>query len=90
MGQASSRRGKDRQDWVPFRRTGRPCPLLLLGITNGTSAKWFPGDLREGAEVIVEELTKKKTQGIAGGSPGVRGLGEVAQNVIRSVVLHVS
>jgi len=46
--------------WV-LSEGGKPVPLsVLLGITNGTFSEVVAGDLREGAEVIVEEISKKK------------------------------
>ena len=49
---------------------------VVLGFTDGTFSELVSGDLREGAEVIVEELTKKKNQGSGSGpSPGMRGIG---------------
>jgi len=49
---------------------------VVLGFTDGTFSELISGDLPEGGEVVVEELTKKKSQG-SGSSPppGMRGLG---------------
>jgi HlyD family secretion protein len=42
---------------------GKPVPVsVFLGITNGTFSEVVSGDLKEGAQVIVEETSKKKGQ----------------------------
>ena len=56
---------------------GKPVSVsVLLGITNGTFSEVASGALKEGTEVIVEELSKKKgsTQGTSA-PPGMRGMG---------------
>jgi HlyD family secretion protein len=41
----------------------KPIPIsIFLGITDGTSSEVKSGDLKEGMEVIVEELSAKKAQ----------------------------
>jgi HlyD family secretion protein len=48
--------------WV-LSSAGKPEPAsILLGITDGTFSEVVSGDLKEGAELIVEETSKKKTQ----------------------------
>ena len=42
---------------------------VVLGFTDGTFSELISGDLPEGGEVIVEELTKKKNQGQAAVRP---------------------
>ena len=56
---------------------GKPVPVsIVLGITNGTYSEVVSGDLQEGAEVIVEETSAKKSQGQSSASPSLsRGLG---------------
>ncbi|OGP93104.1 MAG: hypothetical protein A2156_08195 [Deltaproteobacteria bacterium RBG_16_48_10] len=50
---------------------------VVLGITDGTFSEVVSGDLGEGTELIVEELSKKKNQGPSSGSPPtMRGLGK--------------
>ncbi len=54
---------------------GKPVPVtIVLGITNGTQSEVLSGDLQEGAEVIVEEMNAKKSQGSAS-PPFSRGMG---------------
>ena len=53
---------------------GKPVPVpIILGITNGTHTEVISGDLREGAEIIVEE-NSNKASGNASTAFG-RGLG---------------
>lgn len=56
---------------------GKAMPVsIIVGFTDGTFSELISGDLQEGGEVIVEELTKKKNQTTGSGPPpGVRGLG---------------
>jgi HlyD family secretion protein len=78
MGQPSSQ-GEEKRPakvWV-VSPDGKPVPVsILLGITNGTYSEVAGGDLKEGTEVIVEELSKKKgsTQNPSA-PPGIRGFG---------------
>ena len=54
---------------------GKPVPVAIsLGITNGTYSEVLSGDLQEGAEVIVEESSAKKSPG-GTSSPFGRGVG---------------
>jgi HlyD family secretion protein len=42
---------------------GKPIPIsIVLGITDGTFSEVMSRDLREGIEVIVEEISSKKAQ----------------------------
>jgi len=56
---------------------GKAVPIsVVLGITNGSFSEVLSGDLKEGVEVIVEEISKKKGQTQAGGAPPLmRGMG---------------
>ncbi len=55
---------------------GKPTPVsIVLGITDGTFSEVMSGDLKEGGEVIVEEVSGKKTQSPAGAPPLMRGIG---------------
>ena len=55
---------------------GKPTSAsIVLGITDGTFSEVVSGDLREGGEVIVEEVSGKKTQSQAGAPPVMRGIG---------------
>ena len=67
---ASQREGKlTGRVWV-LSPEGKPKPVpIVLGITNGTFSEVVSGDLKEGAEVIVEETTSKKA-GSQSGTPG--------------------
>ena len=48
--------------WV-LSSAGKPVSVsIFLGITDGTLSEVVSGDLKEGAELIVEETSKKKTQ----------------------------
>jgi len=54
---------------------GKPVSIpVVLGITNGSQTEILSGDLQEGAEVIVEENSGKKSQAAAS-SPFGRGVG---------------
>ena len=54
---------------------GKPTPVsIVLGITDGTFSEVMSGDLREGAEVIVEETSAKKgTAQSSASQPLMRG-----------------
>jgi HlyD family secretion protein len=55
--------------WV-LSSAGKPVPVsIVLGITDGTLSELVSGDLKEGAELIVEETSKKKTQTTSGSRP---------------------
>jgi HlyD family secretion protein len=62
--------------WV-LSREGKPAPIsVTLGITNGTFSEVAEGDLKEGMEVIIEEISKKKSQNQGTtSSPFMRGMG---------------
>jgi HlyD family secretion protein len=67
--------GKPGKVWI-LSPEGKPAPVsLVLGITDGTFSEVISGDLREGGEVIVEEVSGKKTQSQAGTPPVMRGIG---------------
>ena len=67
--------GKPGKVWI-LSPEGKPAPVsLVLGITDGTFSEVISGDLREGGEVIVEEVSGKKTQSQAGTPPLMRGIG---------------
>ena len=60
--------GRPGRVWV-LSQEGKPVQLsIVLGITDGTSSEVTTGDLKEGMEVIVEEISNKKNPG-QGGSP---------------------
>jgi len=62
--QSSSReeQKKPGRVWV-LSPQGKPIPIsVFLGITDGTFSEVKSGDLREGMEVIIEELSAKKAQ----------------------------
>ena len=74
-----SGQGEERnQAWVwVLSSAGQPVPVsIILGITDGTFSEVVSGDLKEGAELIVEETSNKKTQATRAGSlpfmPGPR------------------
>jgi HlyD family secretion protein len=53
---------KQARVWV-LSSAGNPVPAsIVLGITDGTFSEVVSGDLKEGADLIVEEISKKKTQ----------------------------
>jgi HlyD family secretion protein len=56
---------------------GQPIPIsIVLGITDGTSSEVISGDLREGAEVIIEQISGKKGTGQSNApQPSMRGIG---------------
>lgn len=42
---------------------GKPVPIrIMVGITDGSFSEVISGDLREGMDVIIEEISKKKSQ----------------------------
>ncbi len=63
--------------WI-LSKDGRPVPVrVVIGITDGNFSEVVSGDLKEGMEVIVEEVSNKKTtQKTQSTSPFVRGLGK--------------
>ena len=53
---------KQARVWV-LSSAGNPVPAsIVLGITDGTFSEVVSGDLKEGANLIVEEMSKKKAQ----------------------------
>jgi HlyD family secretion protein len=53
---------KQAKVWV-LSSAGNPVPAsIVLGITDGTFSEIVSGDLQEGTDLIVEEMSKKKTQ----------------------------
>ena len=55
--------------WV-LSSAGKPVVVsIVLGITDGTFSEVISGDLKEGAELIVEETSKKKTQATSASRP---------------------
>ncbi|NWF91712.1 MAG: efflux RND transporter periplasmic adaptor subunit [Syntrophaceae bacterium] len=66
--------GRPARVWV-LSQEKRPIPVqIVVGITDGTFSEVVSGDLQEGTEVIVEEVSTKKARGTAP-SPVTRGLG---------------
>ncbi len=63
--------------WI-LSKDGRPVPVrVVIGITDGNFSEVVSGDLKEGMEVIVEEVSNKKTtRKTQSTSPFVRGLGK--------------
>jgi HlyD family secretion protein len=54
--------GRPGKVWM-LSREGNPVPIpVVLGITDGNFSEVVSGDLEEGTEVIVEEVTKNKGQ----------------------------
>jgi HlyD family secretion protein len=67
--------GRPGRVWV-ISKEGRPIPVfIVLGITDGTFSEVVSGELREGAEVIVEETSNKRAQSQTGGLPFMGGGG---------------
>jgi HlyD family secretion protein len=53
---------KSARVWI-LSSAGQPVPVsIILGITDGTFSEVVSGDLKEGAELIVEEASNKKAQ----------------------------
>jgi HlyD family secretion protein len=73
-----SRQGEEKKParvWVAS-ADGKPVPVsIFLGITNGAYSEVAGGELKEGTEVIVEEISKKKGSNQTTASPGMRGFG---------------
>jgi HlyD family secretion protein len=54
--------GRPGRIWV-LSSEGKPKPMaIVLGITDGTFSEVLPGNLKEGMEIIVEEVSGKKGQ----------------------------
>jgi HlyD family secretion protein len=71
MVQSSSQGEKKRSGrvWI-LSSEGKPIPIsIVLGITDGTFSEVMSRDLREGMEVIVEEISNKKVTTKSSGSP---------------------
>jgi HlyD family secretion protein len=63
MGQSSERtQAKPGRVWV-LAADGKPMPVeIMVGITDGTFSEVAKGDLKEGVEVVVEEISNKKAR----------------------------
>jgi len=61
MAQSSKReRGKPGRVWI-LSKENKPIPIeIVVGVTDGTFSEVVSGDLREGMEVIVEEISSRK------------------------------
>lgn len=56
-------RGRPGRVWI-LSKENKPIPVeIVVGITDGTFSEVISGDLREGMEVIVEEISGKKSAG---------------------------
>ncbi len=56
-------RGKPGRVWI-LSKENKPIPVeIVVGVTDGTFSEVVAGDLREGMEVIVEEVSSKKGAG---------------------------
>ena len=65
--------GRPGRVWV-LSQEGKPITVsIVLGITDGTFTELISGDLREGGEVIVEEISNKKGQRTTGTPPFMGG-----------------
>jgi HlyD family secretion protein len=73
---AQGDQGRPGRVWV-VSPEGRPTPVsITVGITDGTFSEVAGGDLREGAEVIVEQTSGKKSPSqTSAPPPGMRGMG---------------
>jgi HlyD family secretion protein len=73
---AEGDQGRPGRVWVASPE-GRPTPVSIsVGITDGTFSEVAGGDLREGAEVIVEQTSGKKSPSqTSAPPPGMRGMG---------------
>jgi HlyD family secretion protein len=66
---AEGNQGTPGRVWV-LSPEGKPIPVsITLGITDGTSSEVIGGNLQEGAEVIVEEVSNRKAQSQTGSVP---------------------
>jgi HlyD family secretion protein len=60
--------GRPGRVWI-LSKEGKPVPIsIVLGITDGTFSEVVTGDLKEGMEVIVEEISNKKGSAQSGSS----------------------
>jgi len=73
---AQGDQGRPGRVWV-LSPEGKPTPVpITLGITDGTFSEVIAGNLREGAEVIVEQTSGKKGSAQSSTAPpGMRGMG---------------
>ncbi len=73
---AEGDQGKPGRVWI-LSPEGKPAPIpITLGITDGTFSEVIAGNLREGAEVIVEQTSGKTGSARNSGPPPVmRGMG---------------
>jgi HlyD family secretion protein len=61
--------GRPGRVWV-LSPEGKPTPVsITLGITDGSSSEVIGGNLKEGAEVIIEQTSNKKAENQSGASP---------------------
>lgn len=69
--------GSSRLIWI-LSKDGKPVPVrVMIGITDGNFSEVLSGDLKEGMDVIIEEVSdKKKIQQSQSPPPFVRGLGK--------------
>ena len=69
--------GRPGRVWV-LSPEGKPMLVsITVGITNGTFSEMIAGDLKEGREVIVEEISDKKGRGTGtSAAPFMRGIGK--------------
>jgi HlyD family secretion protein len=65
--------GRPGRVWV-LSPEGKLIPVpIVLGITDGTFSEVISGDLQEGGEVVVEEMSNKKAPSQAGNPPFMPG-----------------
>jgi HlyD family secretion protein len=66
---SQEKKGTPGRAWI-LSPQGKPIPVsVVLGITNGTFSEIISGDLKEGTQVIVGEMTKDKAQNRGTPSP---------------------
>jgi HlyD family secretion protein len=59
--------------WI-LSQQGKPIPIsIVLGITDGSFSEVISGDLKEGMEIIIEEISNKKVTTKSSGPPPFMG-----------------
>jgi HlyD family secretion protein len=73
--ESQDKEGRPGRVWI-LSQEGKPASVpILVGITDGTFSEVGGGDLRDGMEVIVEDMSKKKGQPGGATPPIMRGMG---------------
>jgi len=73
--ESQGKEGRSLRVWV-LSQEGKPVSVpIVVGISDGTFSEVVGGNLREGMEAIVEDMSRKKGQGSGASPPVMRGMG---------------